>query len=101
MYNPAAGDSIETLDTPSMVIDLDIVESNIARLVERFRDSKVALRPHLKTAKCPELARKMLEAGITGFCVAKVSEAEVLADAGIDDLLITTEMIGKAKLERF
>ncbi len=83
-----------------MIVDLTLMEENIAKLMTRLQATKVHVRPHLKTVKSPELARKLLEAGAVGGCVAKVSEAEVMIDAGIEDLLITTEIVGKVKLAR-
>ncbi len=100
MYSPQIGDPLDTLDTPAMIVDLTLMEQNIARLMQRFRDKKVQIRPHLKTVKSPELARMLLAAGAVGGCVAKVSEAEVMAQAGIENLLITTEIVGKPKLAR-
>src|SRR5258706_8661837 len=98
MYHPQLGDPLDALDTPSMIVDLTLMEENIARLMERFRGKKVRVRPHLKTVKSPELAHIVLAAGAVGGCVAKVSEAEVMAQAGIEDLLITREIVGKPKL---
>ncbi len=100
MYHPQLGDPLDALDTPSMIVDLTLMEENIARLMERFRGKEVRVRPHLKTVKSPDLAQKMLAAGAVGGCVAKVSEAEVMAQGGIEDLLITTEIVGKPKLAR-
>jgi D-serine deaminase-like pyridoxal phosphate-dependent protein len=100
MYQPQVGDTLDTLDTPSMIVDLTLMEENIARLMQRFREKKVHVRPHLKTVKSPELARRLLAAGAVGGCVAKVSEAEIMAQEGIDDLLITTEIVGRPKLQR-
>lgn len=100
MSHPQIGDSLEQLDTPAMLIDLTLMESNIVQLMERFRGGPVQVRPHLKTAKSPDLARLLLAAGAVGGCVAKVSEAEVMVQGGIDDLLITTEIVGRPKLER-
>jgi D-serine deaminase-like pyridoxal phosphate-dependent protein len=100
MYNPQPGDPLDAVDTPAMLIDLDLMEANIARLFERFRNSPVKVRPHLKTVKSPVLAKKMIEAGAIGGCVAKVSEAEVMAEAGIEDLLITTEVMHWPKFFR-
>jgi D-serine deaminase-like pyridoxal phosphate-dependent protein len=100
MYQPQLGDPLDALDTPSMAIDLTLMEDNITRMMTRFRRSRVHVRPHLKTVKSPELARLLLAAGAIGGCVAKVSEAEVMAQAGIDDLLITTEIVGEPKLAR-
>ncbi len=100
MYSPHRGDSLETLDTPAMIVDLPLMEANIAKLMGAFRGRDVAVRPHLKTVKCPELAHLLLQAGAIGGCVAKVSEAEVMARAGIEDLLITSEIVGTPKLAR-
>lgn len=100
MPQPQPGDPIEVLDTPAMLIDLDLMEANIAKLMGRFQGSAVKVRPHLKTVKSPELARRLLAAGAVGCCVAKVSEAEVMVQAGINDLLITTEIVGQPKLAR-
>lgn len=100
MYHPRLGDSLDALDTPAMIVDLALMEANIARLMEYFRATRVAVRPHLKTVKSPELARLLLQAGAVGGCVAKVSEAEVMAEAGIEDLLITSEIVGAPKLAR-
>lgn len=100
MYRPRIGDPLAALDTPSLLVDLDLMESNIALMQERLRGSQVRMRPHLKTAKCPEIARMLLKAGAIGGCVSKVSEAEVMASAGIEDLLITSEIVGPAKLAR-
>lgn len=100
MYHPQLGDPLEALDTPVMIVDLELMENNIASLMARLRGSRVLVRPHLKTVKSPELAHILLEAGASGGCVAKVSEAEVMAQGGIEDLLITTEIVGKPKLAR-
>jgi D-serine deaminase-like pyridoxal phosphate-dependent protein len=97
---PKIGDTIDALDTPSIVIDLSAMEENIARLMARLASSSKRVRPHLKTVKSPHLAQKLLDAGATGCCVAKVSEAEVMTQAGISDLLITSEVVGKVKIGR-
>jgi len=90
---------IEELDTPSLTVDLDVFDGNVRLCMERL--SRVRVRPHLKTAKSPEVARLLLRAGAVGICVAKLSEAEVMLDAGIDDVLITTELAGPIKARRF
>lgn len=100
MYQPQVGESIDTLDTPAMIVDLTEMENNIARLMERFRGTGIHIRPHLKTVKSPVLAHLLLAAGASGCCVAKVSEAEAMAQGGIEDLLITTEIVGTPKLNR-
>ena len=91
---------IDRLDTPAMLVDLPAADRNIERTLARFRGTPIGVRPHLKTVKSPEFARRMLAAGAAGVCVAKLSEAEVMAAAGIDDILITTELAGAPKLER-
>ena len=91
---------LDRLDTPAMLVDLPAADRNIERMLGRFRGTPVGVRPHLKTVKSPEFARRLLEAGAAGVCVAKLSEAEVMAAAGIDDILITTELAGAPKLDR-
>ncbi|KAA8645072.1 hypothetical protein EYZ11_009404 [Aspergillus tanneri] len=100
MYSPEVGNRIDELDTPSMIVDLDLVEANIKKLMDKLLPTELDIRPHLKTTKSAILARKMATAGAKGGCVAKVSEAEVIAAAGFDDLLITCEIIGEAKVKR-
>jgi D-serine deaminase-like pyridoxal phosphate-dependent protein len=88
------------LDTPALLFDLDVVETNIAEMAEVARVSGVSLRPHTKTHKSPEVARMQLDAGATGITVAKLGEAEVMVGAGIDDVLIAYPLVGAAKLGR-
>jgi D-serine deaminase-like pyridoxal phosphate-dependent protein len=88
------------LPTPALLIDLDAFEYNIARMTAHCKENKRALRPHGKTHKCPEIARRLISAGATGACAAKLSEAEVFAKHGIGGLLITTSVIGKHKIQR-
>jgi len=88
------------LDTPSLLIHLDVLEANIAEMASVARDAGVRLRPHTKTHKSPEIARMQLDAGASGITVAKLGEAEVMADAGIDDLLVAYPIVGERKLER-
>lgn len=78
----------ETLPTPALVVDLDILDRNIATMAETARSRGLRLRPHAKTHKCIEIARRQLAAGAAGLTVATVSEAEVFANAGVDDLFI-------------
>ena len=94
------GNSVESLDTPSLVVDLDAFERNLRECAGRLA-GRVALRPHLKTAKSPVVARRLLEAGAHGICVAKLGEAEVMLEAGIPDVLITSELAGALKSRRF
>jgi len=91
---------LDALDTPAMLVHMDAMERNIARFMAHFRGGAVSVRPHLKTVKSPVFARSLLDAGARGVCVAKLSEAEVMLAAGIDDILITTELAGGPKLAR-
>ncbi len=88
------------MDTPALLVDLDIFEQNIKACFAALEGKNVLVRPHLKTGKSSIIAHKLLEAGAVGICVAKLGEAEVMAAAGIEDILITTELVGAPKLER-
>jgi D-serine deaminase-like pyridoxal phosphate-dependent protein len=91
-------DHLDDLDTPCLVVDLDAFERNVRLCFSRLVG--VDVRPHLKTAKSPEVARLLLDAGAVGVCVAKLSEAEVMLSGGIDDVLITSEIAGPVKVRR-
>jgi len=88
---------IDELDTPAVIVDLDIMERNMQRLAGYCRDHSVALRPHTKTHKIPELAKLQIQYGARGITVAKVSEARVMRNAGIDDILIAYPIVAEAK----
>ena len=90
---------IEDLDTPVPVIDLDKVEQNIHKLQSYLDKHGITSRPHIKTHKLPALAYKQLEAGGVGITCQKISEAAVMAAAGIKDILITYNIMGQAKIE--
>jgi D-serine deaminase-like pyridoxal phosphate-dependent protein len=92
------GFRVDELDTPSLTVDLDVFEDNVRLCMRRL--AGVRVRPHLKTAKSPQVAQLLLEAGAVGICVAKLSEAEVMIAGGIDDVLITTELVGPIKVRR-
>lgn len=88
------------LDTPALIVDLDRMEANMD-MGQEFADSIGArLRPHIKTHRTPAIALKQLEKGARGITVAKLGEAEVMAEAGIDDIFIANEIVGQIKLER-
>jgi D-serine deaminase-like pyridoxal phosphate-dependent protein len=90
----------DDLPTPSLLVDLDLLESNIAKMSQHAKASSIQLRPHAKTHKCPEVARLQVKAGALGVCTSTIHEAEVMAAAGIKELLITSELVGKNKVER-
>ena len=87
-------------DTPEIVIDLDVVRANVARIAALAGEAGVSLRPHTKTHKLQQIARLQLDAGAVGVQVAKLGEAKVMADAGIDDILVGYPIVGAQKLER-
>ncbi|MFN2243145.1 MAG: alanine racemase, partial [Anaerolineae bacterium] len=77
------GMAVEELDTPALLLDLDAFERNVAKMAAFFAGKPAAIRPHSKSHKCPQIALRQLEAGAIGITCAKVSEAEVMANAGI------------------
>ena len=87
-------------DTPEVVVDLGVARANIERAAALTRSHGVALRPHTKTHKLPQLARLQLGAGAAGIMVAKLGEAETMADAGLDDVLVGFPLVGDTKLRR-
>ena len=91
---------IEDLHTPAVLIDLDVLEANIARQAARAREAGVKLRPHAKTHKSPQIARMQLAAGARGISLAKTSEAEVFAREGFDDIFLAYPIVGRGKPER-
>lgn len=92
--------TVESLSTPALLIDLAAFETNLTKMAESLEARGVGLRPHAKTHKCPIIARKQIELGAIGICCAKVGEAEVMADAGINDILITSPVVTKEKIDR-
>jgi D-serine deaminase-like pyridoxal phosphate-dependent protein len=92
--------SVDDLPTPVLLVDLDALEANIAKMAAHCKAKNRALRPHGKTHKCPEIARRLISAGAVGSCAAKLSEGEAFAKSGIGGLLITTAVVGQHKIER-
>jgi D-serine deaminase-like pyridoxal phosphate-dependent protein len=91
---------IDDIDSPSVLIDLDVMERNLRRWQAHCDAAGIVNRPHIKTHKIPELAGLQLSLGAKGITCQKLGEAEVMADAGIDDILITFNLLGAAKLAR-
>src|SRR5438552_16213305 len=94
------GARFDDLATPFLYVDLDRMKRNIDAMAAAARELSVQLRPHAKTHKVPEIARLQIAAGASGVTLAKVSEAEVFADAGIDDLFLAYQIVSPAQLER-
>ena len=90
----------QELSTPALTIDLDILERNLDRMSAYCRAHGLGLRPHTKTHKTPEVARMQMDRGAVGLTVAKVGEAEVMAAAGLDEVLIAYPIWGAEKLRR-
>lgn len=88
------------LNTPALIVDIDALERNIATMARRAAQAGVALRPHAKTHKSVQIARRQIAAGAVGVCCAKLGEAEALADGGIEAILITSPVVGAAGVER-
>ncbi|MBT6506753.1 MAG: D-TA family PLP-dependent enzyme, partial [Marinovum sp.] len=89
------------IDTPSVVIDLDIVDANITKFQAYCDKQGLHLRPHVKTHKIPALAKQQLAAGAAGITCQKITEAEaMISEGGIDDILLTYNVLGKSKLRR-
>ena len=93
-------ETIHDLETPSVLIDLDLMEANIAAMQAKCDALGIAFRPHIKTHKIPDIARRQLDAGATGIACQKVSEAEVFADAGFDDIQLPYNIVGARKTRR-
>ena len=100
MTTPLAAKIAREYGTPCAVIDMDRVERNIARIQAACDAAGVANRPHIKTHKSPMLAKMQIAAGAKGITCQKLGEAEVMADAGIDDILISYNLIGDEKMAR-
>jgi D-serine deaminase-like pyridoxal phosphate-dependent protein len=91
---------ISELETPAVIVDLDVMDANLSRMANYCRKHDLLLRPHTKTHKIPELAKRQIASGATGITVAKIGEAEVMLEAGITDILIAYPIVGAAKAKR-
>ena len=94
------GDRLEDVETPALIVDLDAFERNLQTMASLARDAGVCLRPHAKTHKCVEVARRQIAFGAVGQCCQKVGEAEVLVAGGIGDVLVSNQIVGERKLDR-
>ena len=94
------GQTKAELDTPALLLDMDAVDANIAKMADWFRGKSCKLRPHVKTHKLPLIAQKQIAAGAIGITCAKLSEAEAFFHNGICDILVANEIVGTRKIER-
>src|ERR1700687_1045878 len=98
---PAAiGMELEEVDTPALLLDFKVFVDNLERMAASAKKMSVSLRPHAKTHKCPMVALKQMSYGAIGQCAAKVGEAEMLAMAGIRDILVSNQIVGEQKIRR-
>ncbi|MNR79391.1 D-threonine aldolase [compost metagenome] len=95
-----AGDLVDHVDTPALLVDLDAFEDNLARVHTRVLQAGLKVRSHGKAHKSPAIAHRQLAAGASGICCQKVSEAEIFVQAGIKDVLITNQIVGLRKVSR-
>jgi len=98
--SPTVGARLNSLDSPQLVLDLDTLDANLTLMQSACRERGVDLRVHFKSLKCGGLAKYLTEKGVTAFLAAKTNEAEVLADAGIADIMIANQVVGPIKLRR-
>lgn len=94
------GQRLDEVDTPALILDLSSFEKNQQTLFDAVKGRNIRVRPHAKTHKCPEVAKRQIALGAVGMCCQKVSEAEAMVDGGIGDVLITNEIVGARKIER-
>lgn len=88
------------LDTPCLIIEEKIMEANLARIAKLAADNQIKLRPHAKTHKSIEIARRQLQSGAVGITLAKTSEAVAFADNGIADIFLAYPVVGEKKIKR-
>jgi D-serine deaminase-like pyridoxal phosphate-dependent protein len=100
VLSPWLGATLDDLDTPALLVDLDAFERNLDRMAEWSRRTGVAVRPHAKAHKSPLVARKQLDRGAIGITCSKLGEAEVLVAGGVSNILISSEIVGRAKIAR-
>jgi D-serine deaminase-like pyridoxal phosphate-dependent protein len=91
---------LDDLETPAVLIDLDVMERNLVQLADYTRTTGVALRPHIKTHKIPAIALRQIALGAVGIAAAKPTEAEVMADAGVQDIMLAYPVVAAVKANR-
>src|SRR5271154_380236 len=89
-----------SLNTPALIIDVEALERNFAAMAAFAAKAGLRLRPHAKTHKSVEIARRQIAAGAVGVCCAKLGEAEALSDGGIENILVTSPVVGPSAVDR-
>jgi D-serine deaminase-like pyridoxal phosphate-dependent protein len=97
-YRDQLGRARDDVTTPALLLDLDVAKRNIAKMADNFRDMPAELRPHIKVHKSPELSRLTIEAGAIGVACATAWEAKVMAEAGIEDVLVANQVVHPDKV---
>jgi len=92
--------NIDQLETPALVVDIDPLEYNLARLQAYLDEHKITNRPHIKTHKSPAIAQMQIDGGAAGITCQKIGEAEVMAEAGLNDIFLPYNILGEHKLHR-
>ena len=92
--------TVDRLDTPALVVDLDALDANIGAIAATCARQRVHWRPHVKSHACPQLAHRLIAAGAVGVTCAKLGEAEIMAAAGVGGILIANQIVGARKIER-
>ena len=92
--------TLAEVDTPALLLDLDAFERNLDRLDQSLVDTRIRVRPHAKSHKCPEIALRQMARGAIGVCCQKVSEAEAMVEGGVMNVLVSNEVVGPSKLAR-
>ena len=94
------GMPLERVDTPALLVDLDIFDRNLKTMADSLSDTTVRLRPHAKTHKSPIIALRQLKLGAVGVCCQKAGEAEAMVEGGVPDVFVSNEIVGRPKLQR-
>jgi D-serine deaminase-like pyridoxal phosphate-dependent protein len=92
--------TLAEVDTPALLLDLDAFERNLDRLEQSLTGTRIRVRPHAKSHKCPEIALRQMARGAIGVCCQKVSEAEAMVEGGVMNVLVANEVVGAPKLVR-
>ncbi|MBT4889028.1 MAG: DSD1 family PLP-dependent enzyme [Rhodospirillales bacterium] len=94
------GDPVDQIETPALVVDLDVYEHNLDRMAGILAGRDIRFRPHAKTHKSPEVALDQIKRGAVGVCCQKVSEAEIMVQGGVHDVLLSNQIVGRSKARR-
>ena len=94
------GMKLSDVDTPALLLDLDAFEANLDHLHAPLAESRIRVRPHSKSHKCPEIALRQMARGAVGVCCQKVTEAEAMVAGGIPNVLVSNQVVGPRKIER-